>query len=358
MKADLPVIDGFAVDVAPESLAALEELDTRTLGARFFIDERVTVPEPEGNDGYSARSDREPATVTMGVDKVWQRGITGKGVTIAIVDSGISPHPDLKDKIVGFYDALKHLPDPYDDDGHGTHVAGIAAGTGAAGGGRYRGAAPDAALVGVKVINEWGSSFTSTVLEGIQWVIDNREKYHIKVMNTSLSGKPKTSWRDDPLALAIEKVSEVGIIPVTTAGNRGPEPETVRTPGIAPDCITVGNLDDGGTVSPADDVIARKSSRGPTPIDGLIKPDVSAPGERITAADHASSGYVVKSGTSMASPFVAGCIALLAEVKPDITTKDVQDLLYRTGRRLPGVEAVVQGKGGVINPAKAVDAVA
>jgi subtilisin family serine protease len=354
ITADLPLIDGFAVEISPGSLSRLEDLQRTRGGMKVFVDEKMEIPDPEPADDRSVgRGDDVPA-ITMGVDKIWKQGITGKGVTIAIVDSGIAPHPDLKDKIIGFYDAVKHRPESYDDDGHGTHVASIAAGTGAASEGKkYMGVAPDARLVGVKVINEWGTSFMSTVIDGIQWVVDNRNKYDIKVMNTSLSSKAQSSYKDDPLAQAVGKAAEAGIIPVTTAGNRGPKANSIGSPGTSPLCITVGNINDRGTKDPADDSMAKNSSIGPTAFDGLAKPDVSAPGVNIMAADNESSGYVMKSGTSMASPFVAGCVALFAQADPDITRQEVQDLLVGTGRKLPSVEPNVQGTGGVIDPPRA-----
>jgi serine protease AprX len=354
LKADLPIIDGFAVEVDPNSVGILPELGRAVKDMKVFLDGRVGIPEPIFTESPEVTPMMDVATKTLRVDKVWEKGITGKGVTIAVVDTGIDPHPDLRNKIVGFADMVGGKTQPYDDQGHGTHVSGIAAGTGEASEGKFKGVAPEASLVGVKVLDANGSGSFSDVIKGIQWVVENKDKYKINVMNMSLGGRASQSYKDDPVAQAVEKVFEAGIIPVIAAGNSGPSAKTVGTPAHALNCITVAALDDKGTIERSDDGIASFSSRGPTPYDNLVKPDVAAPGVKITAPKAGTNEYTTMSGTSMATPYTAGVVALMVNAKPDIKPQEAKDLIFSTGEKIPKVDDTVQGTAGVINPLDAV----
>jgi serine protease AprX len=354
LKDELPLIDAFAVEVSLAAAPALQELAKRCPHMKVYRDEPLEIPEKDWNDQESMGALMDVAPRALGVDRIWEMGITGKDVTIAVLDTGIDPHPDLKGRIAAFHDVINGRTEPYDDHSHGTHVSGIAAGTGAASQGRYRGVAPDAQLVGVKVIDKNGKGSTSTMIKGIQWVLENRDRYHIRVLNMSLGKTADESYTSDPVAQAVEKAWAAGIVPVIAAGNAGPDPKTIGSPGHAKNCITAGNLDDRGTPDRADDRISDKSSRGPTPFDGLMKPDTSAPGTAITAPKAGTDGYMAKSGTSMASPFVAGCAALMIQAKPAITPNEVKKLIYETGDKLPGVREEAQGAAGVIDPLEAV----
>lgn len=356
-KADLPLIDGFAVEMDPGDLGALCRLKHTYGDMKIFVDGKAYLPKPEIEDEVRANADNERpdlATKTMQVERIWDWGYTGKGVSIAIFDSGIDPHPDLKKKIIAWHDTVYHEKKPYDDNIHGTHVAGTAAGNGSMSKGKYRGTAPDASLVGVKVTDANGVASISGIIEGMQWMIYNKDLYHIKVMNMSVGRRPEVSYKDDPLSQALEKVAEAGIVPVTAAGNSGPGPESIFTPAHTPASIAVGALDDMGTMDPSDDHIARFSSVGPTKFDGVPKPDVSAPGIEIIAPKAGTKTYIALSGTSMASPFTAGCIALMLCADPTLTVQGVRQLLNETGRRLPGIDPMVQGVNGVINPFEAI----
>lgn len=208
---------------------------------------------------------------------------TGKGVNIAFLDTGVYPHPDFTrsgDRIVAFVDFVNGRSIPYDDNGHGTHVAGDAAGSGAMSDGLYRGPAPEAGIVGVKVLNSKGGGRTSDILKGIDWVIENRERYNIRVMNMSLGNRASVDPESDPIYQAVDRAIEAGIVVVAAAGNEGPEPHTINTPGDNPNVITVGAYDDYNTVDPNDDRIPDFSSRGPSYGD-VPKPDLLAPGEAI-----------------------------------------------------------------------------
>ncbi|MBS7529592.1 S8 family peptidase [Hazenella sp. IB182353] len=246
--------------------------------------------------------------------------------TIAIVDTGIDPnHVNLDGgKVVGWYDGINGRSQPYDDQGHGTHVAGIAAGEGSRE--QYKGAAPGASLVGVKVLNSIGSGTFSGVLAGIDWVIANKEVYGIDVLNMSL-GAGGSSDGNDALSQAVNQVAAAGIVPVVSAGNGGPNERTISTPAAAQDAITVGALADPSRGGFA---LASFSSRGPT-ADGRVKPDISGPGVNIIAP-RANSGdqYIAYSGTSMASPYVAGSVALMIAANPNLTYSEIKSILVET----------------------------
>jgi len=267
---------------------------------------------------------------------------SGQGVTIAVVDTGIYPHPDLSSRIIAFHDAVGKRTSAYDDNGHGTHVAGCAAGDGTRSRGQYRGPAAGALLVGVKVLNKTGSGTMSHLLDGIDWVIQNRERYHIRIMSMSLGGTARGRCSEDPLCQAVGRAWDAGIVCVVAAGNEGPGGGTVATPGISPKIITVGAMDDHSSPDRRDDTLASFSSRGPTP-EGEHKPDVLAPGVNITALrsprsyvdksnpdSRVGEWYATLSGTSMATPLVSGLVALLLEAEPGLTPNAVKARLRLT----------------------------
>jgi serine protease AprX len=283
---------------------------------------------------------------------------TGQGVTIAVVDTGIHPHPDLEGRIIAFADMVGRRTRPYDDNGHGTHVAGCAAGSGSRSKGRFRGMAPGASLVGVKVLNKAGTGRMSDLLAGIEWVVRNKSRYGIRIMSVSLGAEAALPCSDDPLCQAVEAACEAGIVVVAAAGNDGPEAGTIGTPGISPRAITVGAMDDRGTPERRDDQIASFSSRGPAP-GGVPKPDLLSPGVAITSLRSPGSfldkhhrqarvddDYTTLSGTSMATPLVSGLIALLLEAEPDLTPDQVRQRLLATATDW-GLSPNEQGAGYV-----------
>lgn len=280
---------------------------------------------------------------------VWRRGLRGKGIGMAVLDTGIYPHPDLVspvNRITAFKDFIGGRIQPYDDNGHGTHCAGDAAGNGYKSGGKYRGAAPGANVIGIKVLNKQGSGYMSNVIAGIQWCVDNKVKYGIRVLSISLGAAANTSYKNDPLCLAVEKAWNSGIVVCVAAGNEGPDAGTISTPGIDPRVITVGALNDKNTVAKSDDAIASFSSRGPT-VDGLTKPDVVAPGvnivslrspnsyiDKISRQARVGNSYITLSGTSMATPICAGLAALILEACPALTPNEVKNILKSTCRTI------------------------
>lgn len=260
------------------------------------------------------------------LDWARKRGIYGKGVCVAVIDTGISLHPDFiyrKNRIVDFYDVLRGRLEPYDDSGHGTHVAGILAGSGAASAGRYMGVAPECSLVSVKVLNRKGNGSIADVLAGFAWVMRNKERYNIRVLNISVgTAIDKDYSEDSDLVRGVNELWDAGIVVVAAAGNNGPLPQSIGSPGNSRKVITVGASDDDVLVELDGSRIKDYSSRGPTR-DCIKKPDIVVPGSNIVSCSY-RGGYTVKSGTSMATPVVSGAIALLLSRYPEMTPLEVK----------------------------------
>ena len=297
------------------------------------------------------------------VDTVWDLGFDGTGITVAIIDTGIDPdhlsindmdddaectaatiqgvpNPPCQKKIIAFYDALDDSGDdgsgettPYDDNGHGSHCAGISTGTGEgsqeAYGALYRGVAPGAQLVGVKVLSGSGSGSFEEVMRGMEWTIDNQEKYNIRAASMSLGGAwvvELTQEQEERVTHVANMMVAAGIALTIAAGNSAAY-GTIGTPGAARDVITVGATEH-------DRELAIYSSKGPTH-EGYIKPNIAAIGSSVWSVqnDDAASGeatYVAYSGTSMATPLVAGMVALLNEANPDLSPLMVRAILEST----------------------------
>jgi len=283
----------------------------------------------------------------IGATYVWDTyGYDGSGITIAIIDTGIdAKHVALDDldddpntwdpKVIAFKDFVNGLDDldpndgmdAYDDNGHGTHVAGIAAGTGAPDY-IYIGVAPKAYLVGIKVLDEDGSGTMSDVIAGIEWAVQNKDTYNIKVINLSLGASVTQNDGTSPVAIAVDKAVLAGIVVCVAAGNEGPTPGSICTPGDAHLAITVGAAYDSGEGTKG--AVPIWSSVGPTD-DGRVKPDLTAPGVDIMAPEaNTETGYIEHSGTSMATPHVAGAVALLLQAYPDLDPAEVKYILTRT----------------------------
>jgi serine protease AprX len=322
-----------------------------------------------------------PGILEVNAPQVWsQLGLTGQGVGVAIVDSGVYPHPDLAGRIVASIDFTTASPtvsttSTGDPGGHGTHVAGLVAGDGTLSGGAYTGVAPRANIVNVRVIDANGASNVSTILRGLQWVLANRTTYNIKVVNLSLGAKSMGSYKSDLMATAAEVLNFAGVTVVVSAGNTGPLAGTVTTPATDPYVITVGALDDNGTSVMVDDLMAVFSSRGKTMFDNLSKPDLVAPGRKmvslrspgseldtlfpdrqVTATGAPSPDYYRLSGTSMAAPVVAGVVALMVERNPSLSPSQIKKRLKSTATSLGFGTAFDRG-AGLVNAYAAVASV-
>jgi serine protease AprX len=298
------------------------------------------------------------ATPAVGAAKLQRRGIGGKGITIAIIDTGVFPHKDLTrpvNRIIAFKDLLRNRKKPYDDNGHGTHLAGDAAGNGFVSCGKYRGPANRANLVVVKAFDRNGLADSADVIAAIDWVLRHRKTYNIRILNMSFGSPGFLRCADDPVCRAAERAWKAGLVVVTAAGNNGPGRSTIESPGISPLLLTVGAVDDRRTIRQQDDRVAEFSGRGPA--GGRVKPDITAPGVDIVSLRAPGSAidlgdpegrvgkcYFRMSGTSMATPIVAGAAAQLLQLRPSLKPQRVKKLLMRHAFRLrAGVDA--QGSG-------------
>lgn len=317
VRYDLPIVNGYACDMSSQ---AIKELRLNSDIEYICYDARVF-----------ALIDIASQTVKCKVPH--DLGYQGKGVTIATIDTGVSPHSDLTrptNRIIGFKDFINEETQPYDDNGHGTHIAGIIASNGISSNGKYKGIAPEANIVAAKVLDDKGSGSTSDIISAVQWIIDTKQDYDTKVLNISL-GTPADYFENrDPLVKAANAAINSGITVIAAVGNSGPARRTVLSPATSRYVISVGAIDDNKTPDTSDDFIARFSSRGPT-IDGIRKPDLSAPGVDIMSLSHNDSqGYNSLSGTSMAAPIITGAAALLLSANPKYSHFEIKRMLLRS----------------------------
>jgi serine protease AprX len=300
-------------------------------------------------------------------------GANGTGVVVAVVDSGISTsHPALAKKVIASVSLVSGDPSTDDAFGHGTHVAGVIAGLGSAASRvtpLYTGGiAPGAQLVNVRVLGGDGIGLTSDVIAGIDWVVENRAKYNIRVINLSLGHPVNEPSATDPLCEAVARAVAAGIVVVASAGNSGvaadgtPILGGIMSPGNSPYAITVGALNTQGTVKRTDDRLATYSSRGPTRFDFGVKPDLAAPGNKIVSLEangtylprnypylhKAGSGinsYMQLSGTSMAAPMVSGAAALLISGNAKLIPAQVKLALQTGATYMPDAGLMGAGAG-------------
>ncbi|WP_370947311.1 S8 family serine peptidase [Amycolatopsis sp. cg5] len=340
-RKDLPVIidgDGLAGASTVRSLPSIHAVAATlpkggawaAAGHRVRLDRKVKV-------------DLDQSVPQIGAPQAWQAGYTGKGVKVAVLDTGYDhAHPDLKNVVVEEKDFTGE--GVQDGNGHGTHVASTVAGSGAASGGRYQGAAPDARLLIGKALDNEGSGSFSTIIEAMQWAADAGAK----VISMSL-GSDTPSDGTDPLSEAVDAISrDKGALFVVAAGNEGRD-KSIGSPAAATAALTVGSVS-------KQDVQSDFSSRGPRIGDFAVKPDVTGPGEAIVAArakgteagDHDPVGdfYARLSGTSMATPHVAGAAAILAQEHPQWTGEQLKNALTSSAKVNTG-SVYAQGAGRV-----------
>ncbi|WDV46696.1 S8 family serine peptidase [Clostridiaceae bacterium M8S5] len=348
VKYDFENIPAVALEL---SKAEIEELKESNMIEGIEYDAEVKTCMDKANYWFGT----EKARTDFGVDGNMDgsSSYSKDDVVVAVIDTGIDGnHVDLDGgKIIGWKDFVNNQTSPYDDQGHGTHCAGIATGEGD-GNSNYKGVAPGAALVGVKVLDKNGSGSMSDVTAGIDWCITNKDVYGINIISLSL-GSSGSSNGQDASSLACNKAMDKGIAVVVAAGNSGPKSKTVGSPAAASKVITVGNMIDVGEKGFA---LIYHSSRGPT-ADNRLKPDVAAPGTNINAPKaNSTNGYVSYTGTSMATPFTAGTIALMIDANTNLTTTQIKDIVTSTAidwgksghdneyghGRLDGFEAIKQ----------------
>jgi len=330
IKYKLPMINAYVVEIEEEQLDTLRTMEG--------------LLEMELDTHITAQMNR----VSEIIESNWahERGYLGKGVGVAIVDTGIALHKDFIEggnRVVAFVDFINQRTEPYDDNGHGTHVAGIIGGNGYSSKGKYKGVAPECNFIGVKVLDHRGDGNISDVLAGLQWVMDNRKKYNIRIVNISVGTSSKDNLDENSLLVqGVNAVWDHGIVVVVAAGNNGPGPMSISTPGISRKVITVGSSDDNIAVEVFGSGRSKDySGRGPTPF-CIKKPDIVAPGSniiscnisrystrskngelRLTSSDSPMM-YTIKSGTSMATPVISGSIALLLSARPGLTNREVK----------------------------------
>jgi serine protease AprX len=311
-------------------------------------------------------------------------GIRGKDVGVAVIDTGYWKLDSLDLDTAGTgrvgaqFDAIRNVQDTAwstistDTTGHGTHVTSVIASSRKNSVGRYFGVAPDARIISVKAFDETGKGTYATVIRGIDWVIANRLPYGIRILNLSLGAPAQSRYWDDPLNKAVMKAWQAGIVVVASAGNAGPEPQTVGVPGNVPYVITVGAMTDNYTASGADDRLASFSSAGPT-FEGFVKPDLVAPGGHVwgfmgtymkIAVDHPTfinnGDFFQMSGTSQSAAVVSGVAALVLSQNPSLTPDQVKCRIMASGK--PAVDSkgalaysVLQQGTGLVDANKAVN---
>ena len=359
---DLPIINGFAAKLSQDAADRLADAD----GVKA-----VTVDAAVKPQGVSLSRLQSAYPASVDAPQLWNysTNVTGSGVGVAVIDTGIAGQmPDFKaagsssSRVIANAVTNPDARTPGDAYGHGTHVAGIIAGNGWHRSwsdplrGKYVGIAPDANLISVKVSDDTGDASVLDVIYGLQFVVDNKAAYNIRVVNLSLESTTVGSYKTDPLNAAVEAAWFKGIVVVTAAGNRGSAADSVsRAPGNDPYVITVGAYDDQASNADGDDSRPSWSSRGIT-ADGFAKPDIHAPGSGIVSTLAPNSqfasmctscivdGQMIRAGgTSMAAPMISGTVALLLQWFPNLTPNQVKGMLVRNARlinnRYPAVEA-------------------
>ena len=359
--ADLRIINGFAAELPAKALALLAQ----TEGVRW-VSYDAPVKSTACTQCIDTSKLQNAYIKAIRADRVWNNApyLQGKGIGVAIVDSGINPNGDLY-TVMGVNRQVADVRfntdynlNTSDGYGHGTHVSSVLGGDGSESSGRYIGVAPMVNIINVKVSNDDGSAQMQSVVNGLQWVLDHKAQYNIRVVNLSLNSTVAESYHTSPLDAAVEALWFNGITVVVSAGNAGTG--ALYPPANDPFVITVGAVDDKGTAALSDDVIPSFSAYGTTS-DGFAKPDLVAPGKNIVArivntnmglagahpSNVLSGGqYFRMSGTSVSAPVVAGAAAILLQDEPNLTPDQVKYRLMATANKnWSGYSATKAGAG-------------
>ena len=362
VTADLHIINGFAAELKARDVLRLAQAPA----VRWVSLDALLVSTDCTADCLSSDTNlKNVYEKVVNANKVWFSAPKrqGTGVGVAVVDAGINWQQDLYTKsgqnrvIANVRFNTDYNQTTFDNFGHGSHIAGIVAGNGAASNGKYIGIAPMANIINVKVSNDDGSATASRVVAGLQWVLDHRAQYNIRVVNLSLNSTTSESYHTNPLNAAVEILWFNGIVVVVSAGNGGSG--ALYPPANDPFVITVGATDDKGTTNLADDAVATFSAYGTTE-SGFAKPDLVAPGRNIISLlgnyngviptqhpdNRVDNNYFRMSGTSMSAPMVAGAAALLLEDEPNLNPDQVKYRLMTTANKSwPGYAATTAGAG-------------
>lgn len=275
------------------------------------------------------------ASALMNVSKkvlgVENEKLSGKGINIAFIDTGITRHNDFcmgENRIKFFKDFVNDKTRCYDDNGHGTFVVGVCSGNGSLSCGKYSGIAPQSNIISLKALNKQGEASADKILDAMEWVFDNYKKYNIKIVCMSFGSEPLGF--NDPIMAGAEALWREGLVIVAAAGNSGPEYQTIKSPGVSSQIITVGGFNDNRVEDEFKSEffeLAEFSSRGPA--FQRFKPDLVAPSVDIISCSN-KNGYTTLSGTSVATPMVAGLCALILEANPSVTPFEIKRALLST----------------------------
>ncbi len=360
---DLGLINAFAAEVPAKAITQFADSNAVrwvSLDApmRSMQEDLPNPPEPDA--AIDASRQVNVYNQVIGADRLWNQDskLNGKGVAVAVVDSGVYKTGDLPGSQLVEVDSNRGYHDSKDRYGHGTFVAGVIAGNGNKSHGLHIGVAPKARIISVKVSDDIGSATASSVVAGLQWVYENVDKYNIRVVNLSLNSSVAAPYETDPLCAAVEMLWLRGIVVVVSAGNSGTAP--LYPPANDPFVITVGATDDAGTPELDDDTVASFSAYGTTEL-GFSKPDLVAPGKNIIAfmpgnknlriaeehqLNRVTDHYFRMSGTSVSAPMVSGAVALLLQDEPNLTPDQVKHRLMVTANNdWPGYDSSRAGAG-------------
>jgi serine protease AprX len=360
---ELPIIGGYSATVPANDLNTI----ARVPGVKAITWNRPT--HVQSTPGSTNNIPSVYKKVVKG-NNLANAGGNGQGVTVALIDTGVtSALPDIANSVVPVTtdpnglltsSCVNFTSETCDDTfGHGTFMAGLIAGNGAASNGKYVGMAPGARILSVKIAGATGASDVSTIIAALQWVVSFKTQYGVRVINLSLGTDSTQSYSIDPLDYAVEKAWQAGIVVNVAASNRGPAAGTISDPANDPFVVTVGATDDKGTNNLNDDVLPNFTGRGPTATDGLAKPDVVAPGAHLVslAAPGATitqqfpstmtAPYRRGSGTSMATAVVSGLEAQMLSLQPTLTPDRVKYELMSTAHPDASTDRMAVGSGVV-----------